>query len=188
VRATRAKGGLDFDQVLALAHQPAASHGLSPAEWLRLAVLMQGPAFANRQHLAPVLPLCAPLPARSVRLALQQIQRLFTVQAGRPAGKNSLVRDLQQADRSGTSHLRLRALADTVHERLKRLAPDEQCWDGWLQPSTMQALQQWRQALDEPSWARTAAISGALAGGRRVTARSLQPWHLASRGYAAPRA
>ena len=89
VRANRAKGCLDFDAVLARAHGQVRDDALTPAQWLRLAVLMQGPAYATRQHLATALPLCAPVPACSVRLALQQIQRLFTLQAVRPAGRTA---------------------------------------------------------------------------------------------------
>lgn len=186
VRANRAKGDRSFEQVLACAEQPQATDGLTPAQWLRLAVLMEGPAFATCQHLAPVLPLCAPLPACSVRLALQQIQRLFTLQAGRPAGKNGLVRAFQQADPGERSRWRLREMADTVHDALKRPASDQECWDIWLQPRVMNALRRWRESLDAPAWARTAAISGALAGGRRVTPASLQTWHLSTQGYQAP--
>jgi hypothetical protein len=183
VRANRAKGALAFEQVLHNARLEQPTGGLTPMQWLRLAVLMEGPAFATRQHLAPLLPLCAPLPCRSVRLAVQQIQRLFTVQAQRPAGKNTLVRALQQADRSERSRLRLRLMADTIHDGLKQLAPDQTCWDVWLQPRSMPALQQWRASLDDRAWARAAAISGALAGGRRVTPDSLLSWHLPTRGY-----
>lgn len=183
VRANQAKGALAFEQVLANSGLAQPTGGLTPLQWLRLAVLMEGPAFATRPHLAPLLPLCAPLPCRSVRLAVQQIQRLFSVQAHRPAGKNSLVRGLQQADFGERSRLRLLVLADTVHEGLKRLSTDQECWDVWLQPPAMHALRQWRDALDDHAWARAAAISGLLAGGRRVTATSLQTWHLPTRGY-----
>ena len=183
VRANRAKGALSFEEVLAASRLEHDSSGLSAIEWLRLAVLMEGPAFAQRQHLAPVLPLCAPLPCRSVRLALQQIQRLFTLQAVRPAGKNSLVRALRQASPDKRSHLRLRILGDAVHEGLKKLTAAEQAWDVWLQPATMDALVRWRESLDEGGRARAAYLSGQLAGGRRVTASSLRAWHLPTRGY-----
>lgn len=42
VRANRAKGDRSFEQVLACAEQPQATDGLTPAQWLRLAVLMEG--------------------------------------------------------------------------------------------------------------------------------------------------
>jgi hypothetical protein len=183
VKANRAKGALSFEQVLANSELEQPTAGLTPIQWLRLAVLMEGPAFATRPYLAPLLPLCAPLPCRSARLAVQQIQRLLTVQSHRPAGKNRLVRGLQQADGSEGSRLRLRTLADAVHEGLKRLPSDQECWDIWLQPGPMHALRQWRDGLDDHAWARTAAISGLLAGGRRVSPASLQAWHLPTRGY-----
>lgn len=182
VRANRAKAALSFEQVLARA-ESAQTQDLTPAQWLRLAVLMLGPAFATRHAMAPILPLCAPLPAHSLRLALQQIQRLFTLQAERPAGKNALVRDLRPACHSEASLLRLRRLADAVHEGLKQIGCDEPCWDVWLQPAVMAALTQWRTQLDEREWAEVACLSGQLAGGRRVTPRSLQSWQLPTGGY-----
>jgi hypothetical protein len=181
-RVNRAKGSLGFDEVLALARRDASTLGLEPAQWQRLAVLMVGPAFAARHDLAPVLPLCAPLPACSARLALQQIQRLLTLEARRPAGKNALVRDFRAACHSAQSEQRLRELADAVHEGLKLVGEDQECWDVWLQPKVMQALVRWRESLTERDWALAAVISGRLAGGRRVTPTTLQAWCLATRG------
>lgn len=55
--------------------------------------------------------------------------------------------------------------------------------------SVVKALRQWRESLDEPAWARTAFISGVLAGGRPVSPGSLcQAWHLPTRGYREGRA
>lgn len=183
VRANRAKGAHGFESVLAAARGQRPAEALAPQEWLRLAVLMEGPAYATRQHLAPLLPLVAPLPCRSVRLAIQQIQRLFTVQAGRPAGKNALVKAFAQVSPQEASRMRLKRFGDLIHEGLKDVASDQPCWDVWLQPRVLDALRQWRESLDLASWARTAVLSGQLAGGRRVTVASLQPWHIGTRGY-----
>jgi hypothetical protein len=183
VRANRAKGGLSFEAVLEAARGERVAAGLTRDQWLRLAVLMEGPAYATKQHLAPLLPLVAPLPCRSVRLAIQQIQRLFTVQAHRPSGKNALVKAFAQAGPHEQARLKLRWFADAIHEGLKDTGPEGQCWDVWLQPRVLEALRQWRDSLDRASWARAAQISGQLAGGRRVTSASLAPWHMASRGY-----
>lgn len=183
VRANRAKGALSFEVVLAAAHGELPDGALTRPQWLRLAVLMLGPAFATRQHLAPLLPLAAPLPCRSVRLASQQIQRLFTVQAGRQAGKNALVKALLPAAPLEQQRMRLRQLADSVHDGLKQTGPDGECWDVWLQPRVMQALQQWRESLGPAEWAHAARIAGQLAGGQRVTPATLAPWQLAWRGH-----
>jgi len=189
-RANRAKGARSFDEVLRFsgASDDAGASALPAAQWLRLAVLMLGPSFAegDRHRLAPALPLCAPLPMHAVRLALQQVQRLFTLQAARPAGRNALVRDFRRACRSEASQQRLQRLAEAAHEALKHLGPGEPCWDIWLQPPLMAALLAWRQSLGEREWAEAARIAGQLAGGRRVTAASLSPWHLATRGYRQP--
>jgi len=182
-RVNRAKGRLGFETVLASAQRADAALGLEPRQWLRLAVLMVGPAYADRHELAPNLPLCAPLPVHAVRLAIQQVQRLLTLQAARPAGKNALVRALRPACRTERALHRLRALADVVHEGLKRLDDGQECWDVWLQPRVMDALILWRESLDPAAWAMAAAISGHLAGGRRFTPDRLRAWCLPSHGY-----
>ncbi|WP_144006613.1 hypothetical protein [Pelomonas sp. KK5] len=184
-RANRAKGALSFDEVLLRSRQADAGDGqLTPAQWQRLAALMLGPAFATRHAMAPVLPLCAPLPVHSVRLACQQIQRLFTLAAARPAGKNALVRDFRPACPDEASTRRLRRLADAVHEELKRLDPAEDCWDVWLRPAPMQAFLDWKACLGERGWAQAAFVSARLAGGLRVDERSLAAWwSLPARGY-----
>ncbi|MEF7613254.1 hypothetical protein V4F39_04960 [Aquincola sp. MAHUQ-54] len=182
-RANRAKGARRFEEALALSTREVPTDGLTPVQWLRLAVLMLGPAFATRPHDAPPLPLCAPLPSRAVRLAQQQIQRLFIVNARRPAGKNRLVRDLLPACASERSRLRLRRLADILHEGLKRPQDDQACWDAWLVPEAMPALTAWRESLDAEGWGRAAAVAGRLAGARRETPRRLQAWCLPSQGY-----
>jgi type II secretory pathway component PulM len=74
-------------------------------------------------------------------------------------------------------------LADAVHEGLKHVDAEDECWDVWLQPPVMSALVQWRDALDPQGFARAAAIAGQLAGGRRETPARLLAWRLPSRGY-----
>jgi len=186
VRANRAKGALSFAQVMARAQSTEASEGLTPTEWLRLAALMLGPCHATRPHDAPNLPLCAPLPVHAVRLALQQVQRLFTEHCLRQAGKNRLVRDFSGACSSDAARLRLAALGQAVHEGLKHTdAGDQgdQRWDVWLQPAVMAALLRWREALSEAEWARVAALSGRLSQARRETPERLRLWQMPTRGF-----
>lgn len=148
VKANRAKGALSFEQVYARAQQASASDGLHPVEWRRLAVLMLGPTYATQAHAAPVLPLCAPLPSRSVRLASQQVQRLLTVNGARHGDKNRLIRALAPACHSEIARERLLFLGEAVHDGLKRVALSEECWDVWLQPTVLQALVRWQDTLD----------------------------------------
>lgn len=187
-RVNRAKGTRTFDEVWALSRGAEAAGGLKPVEWLRLAVLMLGPAHAAQPLEVPALPLCAPLPPTSVRTALQQVQRLLTLNAGMAASRNRLLRGLLPACGSASAEARLRLLADAVHVGLKRLASDEECWDVWLQPGLMEALLAWRESLGERAWAHTSWAVGQLAGGHPVNQRELAPWQLGSRGYLPPAA
>jgi len=182
-RVNRAKGTRGFDEVLALSQHAEPMSGLAPVEWLRLAVLMLGPAHAARPLEVPALPLCAPLPPTSVRTALQQVQRLLTLNCGVATARNRLLRGLLPACGSASAQARLRLLADAVHGGLKRLAPEAPCWDVWLQPGLMPALLAWRESLGERAWAHTSWAAGQLAGGHPVTPHELAPWRLATRGY-----
>lgn len=182
-RVNRIKGGRSFDEVWALSRRSEPTASLLPVEWLRLAVLMLGPAHADRPLDVPALPLCAPLPPTSVRTALQQAQRLLTLNASQAASRNRLLRGLLPACGSAAAEARLRLLADAVHVGLKRLTPGDECWDVWLQPGLMDALLTWREALSDRAWAHMSWAAGQLAGGHPVNRRELAPWQLATRGY-----
>ncbi|RTL44225.1 MAG: hypothetical protein EKK53_08075 [Burkholderiales bacterium] len=182
-RVNRTKGARSFDEVWGLAKKQEATAGLAPVEWMRLAVLMLGPAYATRPLDVPALPLCAPLPATSVRTALQQVQRLLTLNAGLAASRNRLLRGLLPACGSATAESKLKLLADAVHFGLKRLDPGQECWDVWLQPGLMEALVAWRECFGHEGWARVSWTAGQLAGGHPVNRRELAPWQLPTRGY-----
>lgn len=182
-RVNRAKGRRGFQEVLALAGRGEATSSLRPVEWLRLAVLMLGPAHAAQPLDVPALPLCVALPPTSVRTALQQVQRLLTLNAGQAASRNRLLRGLLPACGSASAEARLRLLADAVHLGLKRLSPGDECWDVWLQPGLMEALLAWRESLGDGAWAHSAWLAGQLSGGQPVNRRELTPWRLATQGY-----
>jgi hypothetical protein len=178
--ANRAKGRRSYEEVFALSELHDATEGLSPAEWLRLAALMLGPCFATAPRLAPVIPLTASIPKHTVRLAMQQIQYVFTTMAGTSAGRNSLVKYFRMASPDEHARFHLRLLADSVHEGLKRV---ETPWDVWLQPGIMKALKEWRSTLNLSAFAMAGEISMQLAGARQVEKSRLQTWRLKTGGY-----
>lgn len=184
--ANRAKGTRGFDEVLELSRAPRATHGLRPEAWLRLAALMLGPSFVERPRAAPLLPLCAPLPCRSVRLGIQQIQRLFTVHAKQQSGKNQLIRHFRASCPSQAALWRLEALAEELHQAFKTLDAEEESWDVWLRPSTMEALARWHESLGERGQRLAARIAGEWSCATRESLTTLQPWSLRTRGYATP--
>lgn len=179
-RANEAKGSRTFDHVLALSRSPCPTDGLQPIEWLRLAALMLGPCFAARPHAAPTIPLVAPVPLLSVRLAMQQVQHVFTTQAATQAGKNRLIKHFRLASRDEQSEARLRRLAEALHQGLKGL---EHPHDVWLLDGVMDSLQCWRQTLGGPAWALAAAISSRLANSRTIAPSALASWWMGSAGY-----
>lgn len=179
-QANSAKANRSYEEVFALSNRETASAGLQPSEWLRLAALMLGPCFADRSEQAPSIPLAAPIPAFSVRLALQQIQHVFTALARTQSGKNLLIKHFKCATVSEPANLRLRAFAETFHCALKGV---NEAHDAWLQQPVMAALLRWRDSLDRGGWARAGAISSTLAGSHVVPAVRLATWQLATRGY-----
>ena len=178
--ANRAKGMLSFDEVLPLSSKKSSTDGLTPAQWLRLASIMLGPCFASKPAQAPTLPLVAPVPLYSVRLAMQQIQHVFTNKAATQSGKNHLIKRFRCAGSTERSEARLRMLAEAVHTGLKR---EEHAHDVWLQDGVMSALLRWRETLDDNAWGRAGEVSRCLAGSRIVSPTRLQNWALSSRGY-----
>lgn len=180
--ANAAKGARSYGQVFALSERDAASGGLEPVQWLRMAALMLGPCFAQCPQRAPALPLCAPIPRYSARLALQQIQHVFTASASTQSGKNALVKSFKPACIDERSRMRLDFLAEAVHAGLKGL---EHRHDVWLLPGVMPALLAWRSTLDEPGLALAGEISRRLAGARVVPKSRLRTWHLETRGHMA---
>lgn len=183
VKANQAKGTLRFEDVHERAQQAQCVDGLSPMAWLRLAVLMLGPAYAQRPDGAPLLPLCAPLPCRVVRLAPQQIQRLLTENCARHAGKNQMIRAFAPACANDSARMRLDVLGHAVHDGLKHTSPHDERWDVWLQPSVMAAFEGWMASLDAMSLRRAAEIAGRLSEARCETPERLRAWHLPTRGY-----
>ena len=180
--ANRAKGDRSFAEVWHLARADGPVAGLTPVEWSRLAALMLGPCFATRPGDAPLIPLNVPVPLHSARPAVQQIQHVFTTRAGRPAGKNLLIKSFRTACRSERSKVRLGALAERIHLGLKRVGVP--C-DVWLEPGVMEGFSAWRESLDSSEWAMAAEVSRVLAGSRVVAPSRLSAWHLGTRGYAA---
>lgn len=176
-----AKGDMGYEQVYALSEKSEPTHGLTPVEWLRLATLMLGPCFAARPNLVPVIPLAAPIPSHAVRPAIQQVQQMFTNEAGRPAGKNALIKHLKQACPDERSERRLRHLAETIHIGMKGL---DDRFDVWLRPGVVTAFVEWRDSLDRPSWALAAEISRRRGGATQLPAGQLRSWHLATGGHA----
>lgn len=179
-RANQAKGSRSFEEVLALADGSSRNDGLLPIEWLRLASLMLGPCFASRPQAAPCIPLAAPIPLHSVRLAMQQIQHVFTTQAGTQSGKNRLIKHFRQGSHGDRSETHLRLLAESVHQGLKGLG---HAHDVWLGDRPMAALHRWREALTLAEWTLASAISGHLANSRPVALATLASWRLSSKGY-----
>lgn len=182
VAANRAKGALAYDAVYERALRATSTDGLQPVEWLRLAALMLGPCFATRPAEAPAIPLAAPMPNRTLRPAVQQIQHVMTGMARRQAGKNALIKHFKGAASSPCALMRLRTCCEALHQAMKRVDDDH---DAWLAPGVMDAFVAWREALDGQAWALAGEIARQLAGSRIVPAGRLASWHLAQGGYLA---
>lgn len=179
-RANRAKADLDYDAVYARACGKLPPGELAPVEWLRLAVLMLGPCFADRPAQAPILPLLAPLPNLTARSATQMIQYVLTMHTQVAAERNLVVKQFNRCCLDSHARAHCRQLAEHIHFALKETAV---CWDVWLLPRVMHTFLAWRTSVPDRHWAAIGAEAMALAGGQRVERSAIAGWHLASRGY-----
>lgn len=179
-RANLAKGSRTYEEVHALAQRSHATGGLTAMEWMRMASIMLGPCFAPRPRLAPIIPLAAPVPKLTARLATQQIQYACTINATRPAGKNQVIKRLLPACRDELSRQRMARFVETLHAALKGLAYP---WDAWLAPQVMPAFLGWHATMGVQEWATAGALAMQLAGARPLSATRLHLWKLGNRGY-----
>lgn len=178
--ANLAKANRSYEEIFSLSELTHDTDGLSPLQWLRLAVLMLGPCFATRPQAAPAIPLVAPIPKLTVRLGTQQIQYACTVNAGRLAGRNQLLKQFSGCCGTEAAQWRLAQFLDVLHQSLKTaMLP----WDAWLIPQVMAAFDAWRYALSTQEWAKTGALAMPLAGARPVLATRLHLWKLGTKGY-----
>ncbi len=179
-KANQAKGVLGYEAVYERSRRASATDGLSPVEWLRLAALMLGPCFASRPADAPTIPLAAPIPNRSLRPIVQQVQHVFTLGARQQAGKNLLFKRFKAASPNPTSLLRLNQFCEEMHQGMKGL---QDCHDAWLRPGVLEAFEAWRSSMDTTHWALAGEISRQILRSRVVSAARIESWQLASRGY-----
>ncbi|MEO8280427.1 MAG: hypothetical protein ABI564_12100 [Ideonella sp.] len=180
--ANRAKGMLSYEAVYERSQRTSPIDGLAPVEWLRLAALMLGPCFADRPADAPIIPLAAPIPNRSLRPIVQQVQHVFTLGACKQAGKNQLLKRFKAASPTSVSSLRLGMLCEAMHQAMKGL---QERHDVWLNRGVMQAFEAWRASLDSAAWALAGEISRQILRSRVVPTSRIASWHLGNRGYQA---
>lgn len=179
-RANLAKGRRSYEDVYALALHDNTNDGLTALEWMRMASIMLGPCFAPHPRLAPIIPLVAPIPKLTARLATQQIQYACTTNAARPAGKNQVIKRLLPACRDGASRQRMARFVEALHAALKEPAYP---WDAWLAPQVMPAFLGWHATMGVQEWAAAGGLAMQLAGARPISATRLHLWKLGNRGY-----
>ena len=178
--ANRAKGSRSFQDVFLLSQQTAPTEGLTPVEWLRMSSIMLGPCFALDPGAAPVIPLAAPIPSRSVRQAVQQVQYVFTRGARQQSGKNALIKNFAPIAQSERSTARLRIAAEAIHQGLKG---QKEPYDAWLVPAVLQGFDAWWQTLDPYQITLAGELSRRMLNSSVIPQGRVATWKLGNRGY-----
>ncbi|HEY8025869.1 MAG TPA: hypothetical protein VIF60_14985 [Burkholderiaceae bacterium] len=179
-QANEAKGSFSFDDVWRHAQLPHSTAGLEPMQWLRLASVMLGPCYVDRDGLIPTIPLAAPIPLHTARFPTQIIQQLFTMMSRRLSDKNVLLKHFKRACKTERSRDGLFQLCDALHFGLKEVTYP--C-DVWLDARVMQAFVAWHDWLDDREFAKATSIATAMAPVHQFSANRLQSWNLDSNGY-----
>ena len=179
-RANLAKGDRSYAAVYALSQRPIATDGLTPGEWLRLAVLMLGPCHTELPYLAPALPLVAELPSYTARPAIQIVQYALTLLSASSDGRRLLGRQFK-----AHSHAHTHAWLDILLRELSEARRSVDVgWDAWHTRRVMHAFIAWRNGFDLPAFAAIGEVASQLIQSQKIAYDELQSWRLSSRGYA----
>jgi len=142
MRANRAKGDRNFEEVVALAQAGEPSGGLNPVEWMRLASLMYGAwARAYKQADPYLLPLAA-VPGPGMFMSTSQVVQLLLTRHYRPSGPHEAAtgRWLEMTRRSGCSEATFATLKDLL---AAALAEEDHPGDAWLHGEVFEAFASW---------------------------------------------
>lgn len=156
-RANRAKGEMTFDEVVAVAQQGVAIHGLEGIEWMRLCSLMYGAwSKAFGQGDPWLMPLAA-IPAPGIFMTTPQVVQLL------------LTRLAQKQDSDAEAHLVWRDLTnqagvpvsrynDFMHALMQALGDEDYEGNAWMHPGVFDAFEHWYNPSHKPVLAYVEAV------------------------------
>lgn len=156
-RANRAKGEMTFDEVVALAQQGVAIHGLEGVEWMRLCSLMYGAwnkAFGQGDP--SLMPLAA-IPAPGIFMSTPQVVQLLLT---RLAQKQDIETDahLVWLDLTKQAGVPVSRYNEFMQALMQALALEDYAGNAWLHPGVFDAFERWYNPSHKPVLAYVEAV------------------------------
>jgi hypothetical protein len=181
VRANKAKGSKTYSDVKEIiATGKDEVDGLTWDEWRRLSCLMLGPCNVNENFYGR-FPLLTRIPNRIARNAYFQLQHtVLLIPASDSTARNKAIRELSEAHPDKTSSAALLKLAV---ERPKKILPTfEYKYDAFADADFQGLLARWANTIPFSHHNRYMERLRQMAGGERLSARTVEAWSLTSFG------
>lgn len=177
VKANRAKSDKAFDAILACALGNVEVDGLTPREWLRMAVLCLAPCKEPGRGV-PLLPMVTlPPPFVPAHLS-QRTQLILALQSH--GGKGTVIGRLRDIASTGTEQKRFHRLIQRLRKRNSPAFPTE----AWEDPRTFSLFEEWYLSLSEAGTAKLAATISGQSEFKEMPDGFRRAWLLDSGGYA----
>ena len=156
-RANRAKGEMTFEEVVALAQNGDAIHGLEGVEWMRLCSLMYGAwnkAFGQGD---PWLMPLAAIPAPGIFMTTPQVVQLLLTRLAQnedgDADTHRVWHDLTNQAGAPVSRYK-----DFMQALTQALADEDYEGNAWLHPGVFDAFERWYNPSHKPVLAYVEAV------------------------------
>lgn len=179
VKANHAKADKSFSDILACATGDSDVDGLSPREWLRMAVMCLVPcAEPGTNDDLPVLPMAAfPPPFVPIHIS-QQAQMILAQQSY--GGKGTVIGKLREIAPSGSDQKRFHRLIQRLRKHNSPLFPVE----AWEDHRTFELFKEWYLSLQTTGRDRLMRTISNQGGFSSMPSGFRETWLLDSRGYA----
>ncbi len=183
-KANKKKGNKTYDDVCGLAMKVAASDGLEPSEWYRLAMLMQGACTVGTVAASlPSLPLVTTLPPHCTRPDGLQLQYVIHKAASKLSERKKVERRLNPLCGDDLTVEKLKTLIDTVRDGLRDMRKQGKYeYDVWLLKKVTRLLVNWMVAIGPQRKLEVWRAARELAGGHQTQESEVEAWALPSGG------
>lgn len=179
VKANQAKGGKSFAEIMDCAQAADEVDGLSPVEWLRMAVMCVATCSGDGEVVVvPILPLVVPPRPYVPVHPSQQAQLVLARQA--LGGKGTILHRMRGVAGSEAD----RKLFQKLVKRLRRCNSPAAPIAVWEDPRTFEIFREWYLSLSPKQLGTLVDVMGNHGGFGDMPVGFRDAWRLPSRGYA----
>lgn len=178
VKANHAKADKAFKDILDCATGSGEVDGLSPREWMRMAVMCLAPCEDPGAGEVPVLPMVT-FPPPFVPIHLSQQAQLILAQQSY-GGKGTVIGRLREIAASGSDSKRFHRLIQRLRKHNSPIFPVE----AWEDPRTFELYKEWYLSLQVSGREKLMRTISNQGGFTSMPSGFRQAWLLESKGYA----